>query len=771
MTIIRTVQGPDGTETTQRMSLFGAMVKVHFWAYRALCDKIEDAATAIFQQFLEPPLKAGCSQARKITVVDYCYTTTLRAVNHIGVKLTNEEVFSEERRKTLKQKEREQQIVTFRERLGNETIYPRFCGVTASYINEIIPKLIAEKMGGLPTFVEGWGLYRLGLIARYLNYQVNKRSGYREAAITSRIGQHVIARYNGLRSHTADYLVGKHNLEPLISFEHLLLNICVKLTSGEGREDLSEHLVRQAIKSLGHSLDAQRQIDEFMQGLPLESSQDRFIARLEWHHKNGCLPKGLPNPIGLTTSNLEEELDNALAERINGLVRTLLERVAPESLRRGFLGAIYFLEGKDFLVQLLGYLVSEFAVKQLVDPHLFAMAILYASGEEVADYELDGFGRNQLKQIAFIGQKMMREACKPDASWDSIKKIFESSKLKASPVGFEGIMQKSEAKEKLRQFIAQLLYQMVKGEDLQYDSLLKGVRERASQLPVVGTATITLHGLINGMFFSFGYLFRDEKQTDTTFLAWMVKNFSGTGLCNFLADRVVDLIYHPNWRITLMQLIDDLEEVVIHPPARRAPTQGRYSDVDLKPIADFLLQHFVKDSQIPFEGNIAPLIQYFTHEGLKEQFSKLLTPSEGSVLGKALTAFLPTMKELKLYCRVVDCFRKDRVWFEGDQKFWEVFLRVCLNRLTASRIMELKGPRAQVSLEEQAMIRNGFVEHMLTLTSSELKVFLSDVPECSEMLHHWECLEDRAPDVHVIATRIGQFSDLIIEDYLSESKK
>lgn len=773
MTITRTIQSPDGTEITESISLFGAIIKVHFWAYRGVCNQIENVAGSIFNRFIAPPLSFGLNQARRVTVVDYCYTTSLRAVNHLGEKLLHEEIISEDNRKTLKQKEREQQIIQFREQLGDETIYPRFCNVTASYINEIIPKIIAEKLGSLPEFAEGLALYRLGLTIRYINYQLNKRTGYRDAAISSLFGQRVTAKYNGLRSHAADFLVGKHNLEPLLSFEHLLLNICAKLKAESGKDNLSVHLIKRAVRSLGQSLKMQPHIEHFIEKLLLDSPQERFIARLEWHKRNNSLPKGLPNPAttALTPSNLDEELDKALTERINGLVRNLLNNVAPDSLKRGFLGIIYFLEGKDFLVQLLGYLISEFAVKQLVDPHLFALAILYASGEEVADFELDGFGRNKLGQVVFVGQNMMKESLKPGASWESIKKIYDSSQLKAAAGGFEGLMQKKEAKEKLRQFIAQLLYQMVKGEDLQYDSLLKGVRERASQLPVVGMATITLHGLINGMFFSFGYLFRDEKQTDTSFLSWMAKNFSGKGLCNFLADRVVDLIYHPNWRITLLQMIDDLEEVVMNPPPINAPQQAPYSDVDLKPITDFLFQHFVQDSQIPFEGNITPLMHYFTHEGLKEQFKQLLKPSNDSLLEKALTALLPTMKELKLYCRVVDAFRKDQVWLEGGQKFWEVFVRVSLNRLTASRIMELKGPRANVCLAEQAAIRNQFVEHMLTLEKAELRAFLSDVPECSEMLHHWEQLDVDRPEIRIIEPTIAQFSDLIIDDYVGSSKR
>jgi len=71
-------------ENPETMSLGTAEIKVHFWAYRGICRQIERAASAVFYNLIEPPVSAGLQQARKITIVDYCYTSTLRAVNAVG---------------------------------------------------------------------------------------------------------------------------------------------------------------------------------------------------------------------------------------------------------------------------------------------------------------------------------------------------------------------------------------------------------------------------------------------------------------------------------------------------------------------------------------------------------------------------------------------------------------------------------------------------------------------------------------------------------------
>ena len=235
----------------------------------------------------------------------------------------------------------------------------------------------------------------------------------------------------------------------------------------------------------------------------------------------------------------------------------------------------YFLEGRDFTIKFLTTLIAELGIKQLTDPHLFALAILFAVNEDIMNFELDGFGRGAKETILDVGKKMMTETAKENFSWSSVIEIFEKSGLRQAPGSLEGIMQKKETKEKLKSYIASIIHDALKEEDFRHpDGTFKEVRKRASALPVVGVAAIGLHGLINGMFYSFSYPFRDSKQGEMPFIQWMARHFVGKNLCNHLADRIVDLIYHPSWRITLMQIIDSVWETFEPAAAKRHRLQG-----------------------------------------------------------------------------------------------------------------------------------------------------------------------------------------------------
>ena len=243
----------------------------------------------------------------------------------------------------------------------------------------------------------------------------------------------------------------------------------------------------------------------------------------------------------------------------------------------------------------------------------------------------------------------------------------------------------------------------------------------------------------------------------------MVKNFSGKNLCNFIADRVVELIYHPCWRITLMQVIDTVFDSVTNPYRPGSTEQKPLKPQDLKPITDFLFQHFIKDSPIPFEGQITPLLDYFTRDGLYKQVKQMMRPSEDSLLGKGLEMLLPTVKELDLYTRVVTAFRKERISFEGDYKFWEVFLRESLNQLVAHQLAKMS---TKSKLAEVARLRDGFVSHLLSLDTCKLRKFLLDIPVKGPILRHWEIIPHDPPLVKVTYKGSPKFK--IIEDYIKE---
>jgi len=733
--------------------------------YRACSNAVDDVALAALRK-LSPPVSAGFQFARKADVIDYCYTSTLRAVNKISVRFFSREPMDPEDLKTLGQKKREREIVIYQRTLGENTAYPDFCRTTAQYINMSIPHFFGEKLSDLPGFGEATFLFRINLPIRYANYKIDQRSGYRNKLINSLFGKCVQGNYVGYRTRMAHLLLGKHNLEPLINFEHLLLKLCTTL-SGMYERKPTRNLTGTLLKSIGSSLAKQEEVDQFLQPMDLHSDDERFIARLEWHKRDQSLPRGLPDPhqISLTTRNLPEKLDEALYDLIEEMVIKLLDRHAIIS-KKSFLRVLYELEGRDVTVHLLTYLIAEYGVKQLTDPHLFALAILYGGGEETAEYELDGFGKNSRKAIFEVGHDILEGVLGGKLSWGQINKIYEDSELRPSPGSMEGILQQREAKEKLREFLANFIYEMIKEDHFRHSGMLKGVRERASRLPAVGMATLSLHFIINGMLFSFGYLFRGKKQDDTTFLTWMGKHFAGQSLCKFLADRIVDLIYHPSWRVTLMQVIEHMNESM-QKPVGREEAEEPFQPEDFKPITDFLFQHFIKDSQLPFEANIAPLVDYFTGEGLFLQFKELIKPAEEPLLEKALESLIPTIKELMLYSRVIDTFREERISFNGDAKFWEIFIRESLNQLVSGQVADTMSLSEKPKLSDLSAMRNVFVERLLVLDKNELREYLLGIEEQTSLIRQWEMVPSISEDAGFADAGAGiDLSSLIKWDYL-----
>ena len=434
----------------------------------------------------------------------------------------------------------------------------------------------------------------------------------------------------------------------------------------------------------------------------------------------------------LTPQNLKDELDAALTSYFNEHITQFLNRLNIPQFNKGLLGALYYLEGKDLLINLFTFLLSEYGYKQLTDPHLFALAILYGFGMEPMEYELDGFGRNTRKIILDTGQKMMRAALdqKP------IAEIFEKSGLRQCPGSVERIFQKQETKKLLKSCIASMIYNAIKSDEFQHpDSILKSLREKASQLPLIGSATIGLHLLFNGTFFSLSYLFRGKEHSEKTFTDWMGRHFSGKNLCNFISDKIVELIFDPSWPITILQIIESAINVLTTDGSPGQPNE-QFIKMDLAKITDFLCHHFTKGTKLSLQGKIGKVVDYFSGDLMFQLFKESLKPSSPSLLEKSLTSNLPVIKELLLYTRVIDSFRLQMVGFEGDGKFWECFIRESLNQFVALEIE--KGKLKSPSIKTQASsIRAKIVDELLSLDQSALRTKLSVAHEVYFMLENW----------------------------------
>ena len=119
------------------------------------------------------------------------------------------------------------------------------------------------------------------------------------------------------------------------------------------------------------------------------------------------------------------------------------------------------------------------------------------------------------------------------------------------------------------------------------------------------------------------------------------------------------------------------------------------------------------------------------------ELTKLLQPSTNPILEQGLEALLPTIKELLLYSRVVDGFRKESIHFDGDNKFWELYLRETLNQLVAKEAQERFPNAHRPSLIELTAIRNEFVDHLLSLDTQGLRSYFTLLPH-SEKKRHFE---------------------------------
>ena len=505
----------------------------------------------------------------------------------------------------------------------------------------------------------------------------------------------------------------------------MFLNICSKVDEFS-KKNSPQDLKGILLKTLAKSLSEQKEIETYLDTKEFKTDEERMIGRLHWHKKHNSLPKGLSDPEdGLLPENLQEKLDEALEKRINGLLKKRLEPITPQSLKKGLLGCVYELEGKDVLMQLLTYLVTEFGVKQLSDPHLFAQAILYANGVEVMDYELDGFGRNKEIDVVEVGEKILESLQKGESS-ESIISLFNKSKLIQAPGGVEAIQQKQEVKKHLKEYINSLLIEMI-GEEaprsesdensfLNYAKKVSGsskvsyatVAKQTLQhtiFPCVGAASVSLYLLIDGMLF-----FTNHLNTLHSII-----NYKKT-LPNHLADRIVELVYHPSWRIILLQMIDTISEQDSN------SNRSIISKKDFDTISDFFIQHLLHD--ISFKSQLSSVFQYFKGDEAFKLFRKHINSSSGSFVENAVKSLIPTCKEITLYCRVVDAFRKRGIAFKGDEKFWEVFIRESLNQLVGKEVRISKDllPNA-----EKISIREREVDQLLECDENKLFAKLFEI--------------------------------------------
>jgi len=686
-----------------------------------LCQKMEKLEVG--------PLHGVALAARRVSVIDFTYIILLRLMVAIFTRLFFRPQLAPSTLQTLGQRKRAQELEAMKKLLQDKKITQDFCSITGQYVNQVISPIIASKLSVVPGAIENWVHYKVGTAlpygvgygVRYANYQVNNRTGYRAAFIESAAGKAVGNFYSGLSTRLSYLLTNQSVLDMWINFQHTLLRLCMKADKEVSAPDTSGNKRLQIVLgSLALSFSQQAEIDDYIKSLKVESPEDALIAGLEWRRVRKTLPPGVPDPgkEQLTRETIRYRLDEELYKYVSGLIEKVLKRFAPESLTRGLMGVAYWLEGEKILNEIITTIGVKFGIDQLVDPYLLTLAVLNSQGVETYELEPDGFGPNTSEKIAKTGQEMILESLRETPTAQAILTHFEKSGLNACPGNVKRILMRSEAKARLKRYISELIYSYKEADSQNQTGAFKTARERASQLPFVGFAVLSLHALVNGSLFTWNYLFRKDDAENKTFLQWMVDHFIGHNFCDFLAGRIVDLIYHPSWRFTLLHLIDTLVKSFTDPePALSVPSVDETKE-NFKKITAFLFDAILHDTSSLFNGQIGSWAKHFTGEGAFGVFQQLMKPSSSPFLEKGLASLLPTMKELLLFSRVTEAYRWEFVTFTGDAKFWECYVREYLNRELA---------RINPAVSERLAVREDLVDKLLALSPQELRKQLSKI--------------------------------------------
>lgn len=648
---------------------------------------------------------AGVQYSReKNFVFDFTYTSSCRLINEASFRIFNYQLFDRSNLKTYREQKWEREVEELRGKIQNETV-ATFCRDTADCVDACVIKAAGETLRGAPKQGESWFFYWLGLPMRYAYRQLSKR-GVRDEILNTQQVKNLGSRYNGFSTRIAHSLGGP-TLRSLLHSERLLLGACKKIMNASSDRPFP---VKEIVcKRLAKSLSNEKELERIWNGKKTEG--EKKIAVLDWLKRRDDLPAGLPDPSGLLPENLLEKENEALYAHICKLIEKFLDKHAPESIRKGVTGAVYELEGKDAFVHLAAQLIIDVLIKQVADPHLFAQTILYSQGE-VMDLELDGFGMGKGDDVFDAGHEILNSEEKP------IHQILDEYKLKKSPGGQEANRQKEATRERLKEYFAASFMQMFESEKNEKTTF-------EPHQPIFGAGSIGWHFLMNTMNFGIKHL---------KSISFFAAEKGQQKISKYFAGRMVDLIYHPSWKIILLQMLEGLSENFFE----RSSDEPAIEKEDFDHMASFLGKHFfgsLEANQLPnvyYANTLAWVLNkaclspthkslgelmsdaflYMKSDELFEKFQEHInTPSTSKpFLEEGLEALIPTMRELLLHCRLTDANRKRGNSFDGDDKFWGVYLRSVLAQLTGKAS----------SLEEKARLRGEIIGELLTLDEEAL---------------------------------------------------
>jgi hypothetical protein len=684
---------------------------------------------SVFWRALSTSFNVVREYTKEFAVVDLPYRMVLRLADKVSRAVKGKPFVEEESLLTFKEQARLKTMEDLRDKLKEHEGASALCKRIGDLVNESIPHVVGNLLRSAPQTAENAACNNAWLVIpffklygiRYLNRQVLRHTDYRAAAVhTEAFG--VFERYMAsFRTKAAHTLLPKSLTNLWADAEHIALELLSNLQGIE--KENSEKILRTPtnmlttpkkvallLREMARVCSVQTEVEKKLKETRIHetgNSNALFIARLDQHSTNGTLPEGLPDPkkVSLTPENLHEEMRKARVKHAHSIAGRLLQRYATSGMRFSIL---YHLEGKHLLTTVLGDILAEGVLEQLINPHLISTLILNSVGYKTIELETDKFGKGTEETIFSTGQKMIREALKEKPNSEEILRHFTNSKLKVAPGGVDAETQKVETRDKLKEYLVKIIKTAMGGGNA-YNVSKSAAK---SNFGLLGGANLLLNVAITSAAHAWKTLYGNHGKG----LAAAVKQGiadEGT-FVGEVADGIIGLIYSPAWSILSMQLFNALIEAVTTPDFEIAipedKSQAHFSDVSA-----FLCGRIVGKNT----ANVAAtLFKSFTFTSFRQS----IQPSQTTLLNKSVPLVTPTVQELLLYVRVTEYFRDLGVSPEGDAKFWECVVRRYIDIVESFNLTDDHAPQP-FSIDQAQMrlrIRTKIVEKWVELSPKEL---------------------------------------------------
>lgn len=551
--------------------------------------------------------------------LDYLNTLTLKGINSIYPMFSKENLTTALEKESKLQSERLSRIYSEYEVLSSRI---------HTFTLEFIPEFVVRSV-------------------RYVPMTPQEKSTFKASIDLQKIKTNVLHR-----------ILTPENILPFIHIQHVVLQ---NIEQSKKITFQTEALTTRLIRSIALSLKSHETVERLM---PKDLSQeDGMIVRLDLYKRNSLLPKGFPDPDSerLNAANLQAKMDQALDLYLDGKIRKMLLSTLPSHLKEGVFGLGFRAVGEKVMMKIVLFALREFGFKQCADPHKRLVGIYTALGKDPRSFDLEGFGRGQQEKVVQCAQSVLKAWMERKPVAD-LYRVVDGSGLMTSRYGVEAMHQKREIREELRRTLEQTFYELIKPEG-KSPSTWGDLRKKAEGYPLLGTASLLLHGVLGGALFSLQY-FAKKKGVGETYTAFMFDQFKGHALSEFLAKFVMEAMEKPFWPFLLLHALDALFEELETPLPPPSKPLIDTLDEDLKIICSFFAKMI--------SPHITDVSFMYDKEAVRGLLDKISFSKDST---QTLSAISSLLEEQTLAIRFVEEFRKFGLQFVGDNQFWEWFLQ------------------------------------------------------------------------------------------------